>query len=70
MAQGTVKWFNPTKGYGFITPEGSDKDVFVHISAVQKAGLAQLDEGQKVNYELATHNGKTSASELELVDAA
>ena len=51
MATGTVKWFNPTKGYGFIEPEDGGKDAFVHISAVQKAGLASLDEGQKVSYD-------------------
>ena len=52
MAIGTVKWFNTKKGYGFIAPEGGDKDVFVHISALEKAGLHSLDEGQKVEYEL------------------
>ncbi|HEY5965404.1 MAG TPA: cold-shock protein, partial [Xanthobacteraceae bacterium] len=52
MQQGTVKWFNPTKGYGFIKPAGNDKDVFVHISAVERAGLSTLNEGQTVEYEL------------------
>lgn len=70
MANGTVKWFNPTKGYGFITPDGGSSDVFVHISAVQEAGLAGLDEGQKVSYELTENRGKTSAADLKLVDAA
>ena len=69
MATGTVKWFNPTKGYGFITPDEGDKDVFVHISAVEKAGLVQLDEGQKVSYEIATNKGKTSAVNLTLADS-
>ncbi|MEQ9518394.1 MAG: cold-shock protein [Parvibaculum sp.] len=68
MATGTVKWFNPTKGYGFIQPEDGGSDVFVHISAVEKAGLAALDENQKVSYELETgRNGKTSAVGLALL---
>jgi CspA family cold shock protein len=67
MARGTVKWFNPAKGYGFIIPEDGNKDVFVHISAVQRAGLASLTEGQRIEYELTTgHNGKTSATNLVL----
>ncbi len=69
MAQGTVKWFNPTKGYGFIQPADGSGDVFVHISAVEKAGLRQLDEGATINYELATDKGKTSAVNLSLSDA-
>ncbi|MDX1974069.1 MAG: cold-shock protein [Rickettsiales bacterium] len=68
MANGTVKWFNPTKGYGFIQPQDGSSDVFVHISAVEKAGLRQLNEGQQVSYELATNKGKTSAANLKLVD--
>ena len=69
MATGTVKWFNPTKGYGFIEPEDGGKDAFVHISAVQKAGLAYLDEGQKVSFELQEgQNGKVSAEELQIVE--
>ncbi len=69
MANGTVKWFNPTKGYGFIEPDDGSKDVFVHISALQAAGINGLDEGQKVSFELAENNGKTSAANLQL-DAA
>ena len=65
-----VKWFNPTKGYGFIAPEDGSKDVFVHISAVEQAGLKTLFEGQKVQFELATSKGKTSASNLKIVEAA
>jgi CspA family cold shock protein len=68
MATGTVKWFNPTKGYGFIEPSDGSKDVFVHISAVERAGIASLNEGAKVNYELqAGQNGKSSAENLLLV---
>lgn len=70
MANGTVKWFNPTKGYGFIQPESGNSDVFVHISAVERAGLTSLNEGQKVSYDLATDKGKTSAANLQLVNAA
>lgn len=70
MANGTVKWFNPAKGYGFITPEDGGKDVFVHISAVEEAGLRQLNDGQKVSYDIATSKGKQSAANLKLVDAA
>jgi CspA family cold shock protein len=65
--QGTVKWFNPAKGYGFIKPADGDKDVFVHISAVERAGLSTLNEGQTVEYELVTgRNGKTSAENLKV----
>jgi CspA family cold shock protein len=70
MARGTVKWFNSTKGYGFIAPDDGSKDVFVHISALEKAGLRQLNDGQKVSYELTTSKGKTSADQIRLVDAA
>jgi cold shock protein len=66
MARGTVKWFNPTKGYGFIQPQGGGKDVFVHISAVEKAGLTNLNEGQTVEYEEVTNRGKTSAENLKV----
>ena len=69
MATGTVKWFNPTKGFGFIEPEGGGNDAFVHISAVERAGLGTLTEGQKVSYELqAGQNGKSSAENLSIVD--
>ncbi len=68
MATGTVKWFNPTKGYGFIQPDNGDTDVFVHVSAVEQAGLSAIDENQKISYELETgSNGKTSAVELKLL---
>ncbi len=67
MATGTVKWFNPTKGFGFIQPDNGGSDVFVHVSAVQKAGLRTLNDGQKVSYELAAEKGKTSAVNLQIV---
>ena len=66
MASGTVKWFNPTKGYGFIQPDGGGKDVFVHISAVERAGLSTLNEGQKVEYEIISDRGKQSAGNLKV----
>src|SRR5262245_57301407 len=66
MQKGTVKWFNSTKGYGFIKPQSGDKDVFVHISAVERAGLSELNEGQVVEYELVTNRGKTSAENLKI----
>ena len=66
MANGTVKWFNPTKGFGFIEPENGGTDVFVHISAVERAGLRTLNEGQKLSYELVTDKGKTSAGNLQV----
>ena len=67
MATGTVKWFNATKGFGFIQPSDGGKDVFVHISALERAGLSNLVEGQKVSYELVTDQkrGKTSAENLK-----
>jgi CspA family cold shock protein len=68
MAVGTVKWFNPTKGFGFIQPQDGSKDVFVHISAVERAGIANLNEGQRVSYELATEKGRTSAVNLKVVN--
>ena len=69
MSTGTVKWFNPTKGFGFIEPEDGSSDAFVHISAVERAGLGTLNEGQKVSYELqAGQNGKASAEDLKVID--
>lgn len=69
MSTGTVKWFNPAKGFGFIEPEDGSSDAFVHISAVERGGLSSLNEGQKVTYDLqAGQNGKSSAENLVLVD--
>ncbi len=68
MANGTVKWFNSSKGYGFIAPDSGEKDVFVHVSALEAAGIRQLNDGQKVSYELATKDNKTSATKLQLED--
>lgn len=66
MASGTVKWFNTTKGFGFIMPSDGGKDVFVHITAVQAAGLRGLDENQKVTYDVVMERGKAAASNLKL----
>ncbi len=66
MAKGTVKWFNPTKGYGFIEPQAGGKDGFVHISAVERAGLTTLREGQVVEYEVVANRGKESAENLKV----
>ena len=66
MATGTVKWFNSTKGYGFIEPTGGGPDVFVHISAVERAGLSTLNEGQHVEYEIVANRGKESAEHLKV----
>jgi CspA family cold shock protein len=66
VAIGTVKWFNATKGYGFIEPESGGKDVFVHISAVERAGLGSLNEGDKVSYEVVSNRGKESAENLRV----
>ena len=69
MANGTVKWFNATKGYGFIQPDDGSKDAFVHISAVERAGLSGLNEGQKVSYELVSgRNGKMAAENIVPLD--
>jgi CspA family cold shock protein len=67
MSTGTVKWFNPTKGYGFIQSDQGGNDVFVHISALERASINTLNEGQKVNYEIATDKGKDSAVNLKLI---
>lgn len=67
MATGTVKWFNATKGFGFIQPDDGGKDVFVHISAVEKAGMRGLNEGQKLNYEETEERGKNAAVDLKSV---
>ena len=68
MATGTVKWFNNVKGYGFIQPDSGGKDVFVHISAVERAGLNGLNEGQKVSYEIATERGRSAAVNLKTAE--
>ncbi len=69
MALGTVKWFNPTKGFGFIAPEDKSKDVFIHVSALERAGITGLAEGQKIEYEIgAGRDGRTAAENIRLVD--
>ncbi|HSS64952.1 MAG TPA: cold-shock protein [Gammaproteobacteria bacterium] len=69
MATGTVKWFNPSKGYGFIQPEDGGKDVFVHISALERAGIKTVKEGQRLEFELAPgRDGRTAAEEIKLLD--
>jgi CspA family cold shock protein len=65
MAIGTVKWFNPAKGFGFIQPESGDNDVFVHVSAVEAAGMGTLTEGQRVSYDVVSERGKTAAGNLK-----
>jgi CspA family cold shock protein len=67
MATGTVKWFNATKGYGFIQPEDGGKDIFVHISKLTEKGIKTLDEGQRVSYELEESRGKVSATNIEII---
>ncbi len=67
MATGTVKWFNPGKGFGFIAPSDGSKDVFVHISAVDRSGLGTLTEGQKVSFDVTSERGKTAATNLKAV---
>jgi cold shock protein len=69
MATGTVKWFNATKGYGFIQPANGGKDVFLHVSALERAGINGIADGQKVSYELESgRDGRTSASSIQLID--
>lgn len=68
MGIGNVKWFNPVKGFGFIQPEEGGSDIFVHISAVERAGLKSLQDGQKVSYELENNKGRTSAIDLRIID--
>lgn len=69
MAKGTVKWFNPDKGFGFVQPESGGKDVFVHISAVERAGLGTLADGQKITYDIESgRDGRESAANLQLAD--
>jgi len=67
MHTGTVKWFNSTKGYGFVEPDDKSRDVFIHISALEQAGLRELNEGQKVKYNTESHQGKISAIDIRLV---
>ncbi len=68
MYNGVVKWFNTTKGFGFIAPDQGNSDVFVHITEVEKSGLDNLNEGQKVQYELANQRGKTAAVNIKIID--
>jgi CspA family cold shock protein len=67
---GVVKWFNPNKGFGFIQPDQGGKDVFVHISALERAGIRKLDEGMKVGFELASNKGRVSAVNIKIMDKA
>jgi CspA family cold shock protein len=69
MLSGIVKWFNPTKGFGFIQPDSGESDVFIHISALERAGIFSLSEGQKISYDLATSKGRTSAVNIKLIEA-
>jgi CspA family cold shock protein len=66
MATGTVKWFNPTKGYGFIQPQDGGRDVFIHISGVERAGLSSLNEGQTIEYDIVSNRGKQSAENIKV----
>jgi len=67
---GVVKWFNPNKGFGFIKPDQGGKDVFVHVSALEKAGIRRLDEGTKVSFELASNKGRVSAVDIKVIEEA
>lgn len=70
MATGTVKWFNATKGYGFIQPENGGPDVFLHISALEAIGVKSVNEGQRLSYEVETQRGKSAAAQIKLLDQA
>ena len=67
MAQGKIKWFDPKKGYGFITPDDGSRDAFLHVSALQKAGIDSLEEGEAVTYNLAEERGKQSATDIQKI---
>ena len=67
MLTGKVKWFNPQKGYGFITPDNGNKDIFIHISALEKSGITSLNENDKVSYDEARNNGKISAANIKIL---
>ncbi len=69
MTTGTVKWFNPTKRFGFIKPDHGDQDVFVHMTALEQAGLNGLDEGQRISYDITSNKGKESATNIVLLDS-
>ena len=68
MLTGKVKWFNPQKGYGFITPSSGNKDIFIHISALEKSGITSLNENDKVSYDEARNNGKVSAANIKILN--
>ncbi len=68
MATGTVKWFNPTKGYGFVQPDDGGKDLFIHISKLEEKGIKNLQENQKISYDTEDNKGKTSATNIELIN--